>query len=161
MSRCLSSSGEIYEGDVVQSQVEITRQSLWYLLLRHLLPRVDVGILRLLKGPLEDLELLGREGGARAPLLPLERDPWLALRVALVGASASCGREETRQSCGLRRQSACAFVYTEQTVLCNSLLVCEVNHYATPLLWCFSFGNSDTNNILVLFLVLDILFSFS
>lgn len=63
-----------------------------YSLLRHLLPGVDVGVLRLLKGALQHLQLLGREGGPGASLLPLERDARLALNVTVVAACTTCQR---------------------------------------------------------------------
>ena len=49
--------------------------------LTELLARVDVGVLGPLEGLLQLVQLVGREGGAGPPLLPLERDPWLSLRV--------------------------------------------------------------------------------
>ena len=54
-------------------------------LLRQLLSRVDVRVLRLLEGALQELELLRGEGGPRAPLLPLEREAGLALSVRVLG----------------------------------------------------------------------------
>ena len=49
--------------------------------LTELLARVDVGVLGPLERLLQLVQLVGREGGAGPPLLPLERDPWLSLRV--------------------------------------------------------------------------------
>ena len=49
--------------------------------LTELLARVDVGVLGPLERLLQLVQLVGREGGAGPPLLPLERDPRLSLRV--------------------------------------------------------------------------------
>jgi hypothetical protein len=64
------------------------------LLLRQLLPGVDVGVLGPLEGPLERLQLLGAEGGAAAARFALQLDARLALRLRiLVGRAdgAACG----------------------------------------------------------------------
>ena len=49
--------------------------------LAELLPGVDVRVLGSLERLLQLVQLVGGEGGAGAPLLPLERDPGLGLRV--------------------------------------------------------------------------------
>lgn len=40
-------------------------------------PRVDVGVVRTLEGPLQLLQLLRCEGGPTAALLPLQGQAWL------------------------------------------------------------------------------------
>ena len=49
--------------------------------LAELLPGVDVRVLGPLERLLKLVQLVGGEGGAGAPLLPLERDPGLGLGV--------------------------------------------------------------------------------
>ena len=49
--------------------------------LAQLLARVDVGVLGPLERLLQLVQLVGREGGAGPPLLPLQGDPGLSLRV--------------------------------------------------------------------------------
>ena len=49
--------------------------------LAELLAGVDVRVLGPLERLLQLVQLVGREGGAGPPLLPLERDPGLSLRV--------------------------------------------------------------------------------
>ena len=49
--------------------------------LAELLPGVDVRVLGPLEGLLQLVQLVGREGGAGPPLLPLQRDPGLGLGV--------------------------------------------------------------------------------
>ena len=49
--------------------------------LAELLAGVDVRVLGPLERLLQLVQLVGREGGAGPPLLPLERDPGLGLRV--------------------------------------------------------------------------------
>lgn len=71
--------------------------------LRQLFPRVHVGVLRPLESSLQLLQLLRREGGSRAPLLPLDGDARLALGVTVGdGAAAPCRRDrhEPLSICG-------------------------------------------------------------
>ena len=49
--------------------------------LTELLPGINIRVLGPLKSLLQLVQLVGGEGGAGAPLLPLERDPGLCLRV--------------------------------------------------------------------------------
>lgn len=49
--------------------------------LSQLLPCVDIGVVRAFEGSLQLLQLLGCEGGATAPLLPLQRQAWLRVHV--------------------------------------------------------------------------------
>lgn len=49
--------------------------------LSQLLPRVDVGVMRPLEGPLQLFQLLGCEGGPTAALLPLQRQAGLRVHV--------------------------------------------------------------------------------
>jgi len=85
--------------------------------LGQLLAGVDVGVVGPLEGPLQLLQLLRREGGATAPLLPLQRQVGLRLHVrALVGVTR-CGRTKIRERAPFRtleskrRLTAFAVVY--------------------------------------------------
>ena len=51
--------------------------------LRQLLSGVDVRVLGPLEGLLQLVQLVGREGGPRPPLFPLQLDPRLGLEVAV------------------------------------------------------------------------------
>jgi hypothetical protein len=60
------------------------------LLLGEFLAGVDVRVLRPLESPLQLLQLVSREGGSTAALLPLQRDPGFGLRVGLVTTAGAC-----------------------------------------------------------------------
>ena len=65
--------------------------------LGQLLPSVDVGVVRPLKGLLQLLQLLGREGGATAPLLPLQGQVGLRLHIRALVCAITWATVEERK----------------------------------------------------------------
>jgi hypothetical protein len=65
------------------------------LLLGEFLARIDVRVLCPLESPLQLLQLVSRERGAAATLLPLKRDPGFGLRVGLVTTAGACASQKS------------------------------------------------------------------
>lgn len=59
----------------------------------QLLPGVDVGVVGPLKGPFQLLQLLRREGGPTAPLLPLQGQIGLRFHVRALVRVARCSNQ--------------------------------------------------------------------